>query len=346
MPPLRVAIIGTGRRWKQPGATGFGMAHLHVPGYKASPDCKLVALADIKLDNAKAFQAEHGGDAIYTDYREMLAKEKPDVVSICTWTGLHPEMVIACAEAGVRAIHCEKPMAPTFGEARKMLDACRRSGSQLSFDHQRRFNAPYRKARELLRQGAIGKLLRIETSCSNLFDWGTHWFDMMFFYNEETPAKWVLGQMEPKGGGTAFAVPLESQGISHIKFTNGVHGLMVTGYEAEWGAEHRLIGDEGVIEVGSKTGGSLRVLGKEKAGWQKIETDEGLHVMDAVGRGILDVIDALKNQREPELSAERAFRATELIFATYESSRRRGRVDLPLTIEDSPLIEMLKESAP
>ncbi|NLE43843.1 MAG: gfo/Idh/MocA family oxidoreductase, partial [Chloroflexi bacterium] len=58
---------------------------------------------------------------------------------------------------------------------------------------------------------------------------------------------------------------------------------------------------------------------------------------------ILDVIDALKTGREPELSARRALRATELIFATYESSRSRCRVELPLTIEDSPLLAMLGE---
>jgi pimeloyl-ACP methyl ester carboxylesterase len=56
---------------------------------------------------------------------------------------------------------------------------------------------------------------------------------------------------------------------------------------------------------------------------------------------VLDLIDALKTGREPELSGHRALQATELIFATYESSRRRARVELPLDIEDSPLLSML-----
>jgi hypothetical protein len=67
----------------------------------------------------------------------------------------------------------------------------------------------------------------------------------------------------------------------------------------------------------------------------------GIHDLGAVGLGVVDLIDALKTGREPELSARRALAATELIFATYESSRRRGRVDLPLTIDDSPLLDML-----
>jgi hypothetical protein len=58
---------------------------------------------------------------------------------------------------------------------------------------------------------------------------------------------------------------------------------------------------------------------------------------------VLDLIDALKTGREPELAGRRALQATELIFATYESSRRRGRIDLPLTIEDSPFLSMVEE---
>ena len=67
-----------------------------------------------------------------------------------------------------------------------------------------------------------------------------------------------------------------------------------------------------------------------------------MHGLDKVGLGVLDLVDALKTGREPELAARRALRATELIFATYESSRRRGRIDLPLTIEDSPFLSMVE----
>ncbi len=72
MTTFRVGIIGCGRPWKTQGATGFGMSHQHALGYEASPDTKIVALADINLENAKAFQAVHGGEHIYQDYQEML----------------------------------------------------------------------------------------------------------------------------------------------------------------------------------------------------------------------------------------------------------------------------------
>ena len=338
---FKVGIIGCGRPVRTEGATGFGMSHAHALGYEASPDAEIMALADINMDNARAFQTEHGGERIYTDYREMLAREALDIVSVSTWPHLHAEMVIASAEAGVRAIHCEKPMAPTWGEARRMAQVCAERGVQLTFNHQRRFGAPFRKARELLRSGAIGDLLRLEATCSNLYDWGTHWFDMLFFYNGETPATWVIGQIEPRDGQRIFGVPVEGQGISHFKFENGVHGLLVTGYEAEWGASNRLLGTEGVIEVGPTRDVPLRMWGKGQCAWQEVELEGGLHGSDYVKMAVLDVIDALKTGREPELSARKALQATELIFATYESSRRRGRVDLPLEIDDSPWLSML-----
>jgi predicted dehydrogenase len=332
---LRVGIIGCGRPLHTQGSTGYGMSHSHAKGYEASPDCEIVALADIKLENARVFQEEHGGERVYEDYRKMLERERLDIVSVCTWPHLHAEMVTAAAEAGVRAIHCEKPTAPTYGEAKGMVETCDRRGVQLTFNHQRRFASPFRRARELLRAGAIGKLLRLEASCSNLFDWGTHYFDMLFFYNDEEPAEWVIGQVDWRGGPTHFGVPMEGQGISHIKFRNGVHGLLVTGFEAGWEADNRLMGEEGVIEVqhGSIP---LRVWGKGQAGWQTVEVASDAHSLDLVTCGILDLIDALKSGREPELSGRRALQATELIFATYESSRRRGRVELPLTLEAPP----------
>jgi predicted dehydrogenase len=337
----RVGMIGCGRPRQTEGATGFGMSHYHARGYAASGDAKLVALADISFDNAQAFQALHGGERIYTDYQAMLAEEQLDIVSVSTWPHLHAEMVIAAAEAGVKAIHCEKPMAPTYGEAVRMVETCERNGVQLTFNHQRRFGPPFRKAKELLKTGAIGNLLRLEGTCGNLFDWGTHWFDMLFFYNDETPVEWVIGQIDTRGSHPVFGALVEGQGLSYFQFQNGVHGLLMTGYGST-GLTNRLIGDAGTIEVGHSQEVPLRIWRAGDSGWRPVEVASGMHGMDYVELGVIDLIDALKTGREPEMSARRALRATELIFATYESSRRRGRVELPLTIEDSPLLAMIE----
>lgn len=337
MAQFRVGIIGCGRPWKSPGASGFGMSNFHAYGYTTSPDATIVALADINLDNARAFQAAHGGERIYTDYHEMLAREQLDIVSICTWPHLHAPMVIAAAEAGVKAIHCEKPMAPSYAEALQMVAICQAHGTQLTFNHQRRFGAHFRMARDLLRSGSIGQLQRLEGMCMNLFDWGTHWFDMFGFYNDEAAARWVIGQVDWRDGATIFGITVEGQGISLFSYENGVQGLLITGYGTERKMSNRLVGSDGVIEVSLGTT-SIRVRGKGDADWRDVqvtqETQENLS--EVVGLGVLDLIDALKTGREPELSGRRALRATELAFATYESSRRGGRVELPLEPLKSP----------
>lgn len=343
MAQYRVGIIGCGRPRREAAATGYGMAHAHARGYEASSDVQIVALADISLDNARAFQAEHGGERLYEDYDEMLACEQLDIVSVCTWPHLHAPMVIAAAEAGVKAVHCEKPMAPTYGEAKRMVAACAERGVQLTFDHQRRFGEPFQRAKALLRQGAIGDLTRMEANCANLFDWGTHWFDMLQFFNDETPAEWVMGQVESRGGRRIFGVFVESQGLSLVRYQNEVYGLLVTGDLAGWGPAIRLVGASGSIEIGAERDVPLRIWGRGQDDWAIVPVSEGLHGEDCVKRGVLDLIDALKTGREPELAARKALQATELIFATYESARKRGRVDLPLEIEDSPLLAMLTE---
>ncbi len=339
----KVGIIGCGKPWRSDGATGFGMSHAHAEGYKASPDCVITALADISEENARAFQERHGGDRIYTDYHEMLEKEDLDIVSISTWPHLHAPMVIAAAEAGVKAIHCEKPMAPTYGESVRMVEVCEQHGTQLTFNHQRRFGAPFRAAKRLLKEGAIGDLRRLEGTTGNLYDWGTHWFDMLFYYNDETPAVWVIGQVDLRDSQLVFGAPVEGHGLSQFLFANGVEGLMMTGTGAFGTLTNRLIGTEGMIEVGHSNEVPLRYWGRDTNGWQTVDVPEGLHPAGAVALGVLDLVDALKTGREPALSARQALRATEVIFATYESSRRRARIDLPLDIEDSPIIAMLAE---
>jgi predicted dehydrogenase len=75
----RTAIIGCG---------GRGRAHAH--GLRADARCNVVALADIKPEAAARVNEENGfGATVYTDYRELLEKERPDIVAVCLWTGLH-----------------------------------------------------------------------------------------------------------------------------------------------------------------------------------------------------------------------------------------------------------------
>ncbi|HLK60018.1 MAG TPA: Gfo/Idh/MocA family oxidoreductase [Chthonomonadaceae bacterium] len=330
MTKIKAAIIGCGGRGTE-----------HAVGYAASPDVEIVGLVDPLPATLNKLADKYGVKGRYATHQEMFAEQKPDIVSVCTWTGLHPEHVLDSAAAGVRAIHSEKPIAPTWGEAKKMHAACVKAGVQLTFCHQRRFGAHFIKAKQLANEGAIGKITRLEGYCSNLFDWGTHWFDMLFFYHNETPAEWVMGQIDTAKAHPVYGVPVESTGLSHIRYTDGVNGLLFTGNNVGENCSNRIIGEKGIIETEVHKGPRVRILREGGSGWQAPDLTGIVPPKGDTVLSILDAIDCMQTGRVPTLNSHNAMRATELIFATYESSRQRAMVKLPLEIEDSPLLSML-----
>ncbi|NOZ24119.1 MAG: DUF1080 domain-containing protein [Planctomycetes bacterium] len=327
MDKLRVGLIGCG-----------GRGRTHAVGYQQSDRVQMVACADPSGTARQSMAKDFGIPNTYADYTEMLEKENLDIASMALWTGLHHDAVMACVDAKVRLINAEKPMAETYGDAKKMHEACERAGIMMTFSHQRRFGPTFSKARELLKDGAIGELIRMEGYCSNLFDWGTHWFDMMFFFNDDLPAEWVMGQIDIIEDRTVFGTPIETNGLSYIKWYNGVTGLLVTGDDHGSRCQNRLVGTEGMIEIG----GGLRVFTSKGKGWETPELKPSKLPGADTTLYILESIDCLLSGKESILSSRKALQATELIFATYESARRRARVHLPLDTEDSALLTMLE----
>jgi len=338
-----VGFIGTGKK-QRPSAMGYAMAYQHADAYKTLENCEMVACADIIQENAEAFAHANNIPKVYLNHQEMLDKEELDIVSICVWPYLHAELVIDAAMAGVRAIHCEKPMADTWGDARLMAQECERRDVQLTFDHQRRFGKPFYTARDLLKAGEIGELTRLEGACGDIFEYGTHYVDMFGFYNDEDPAEWVMAQIDCRTEKRVFGLLLEDSGIFYWQYQNGVYAIMATGNVSGMiGADNRLIGTDGIIEVGAPDA-VLRIKRRGSSTWEKIDCgNESLHGPDFIRRAIANLVDALENEIEPETSARKALNATEIIFAGYESSRRRAKVDLPLTITDNPLVDMFEE---
>lgn len=331
MDKLKVGFIGCGGRGRS-----------HAVGYQQSDKVEMVACADPSDEAREKMVEQFGVERTYADYPEMLAEEDLDVVSMALWTGLHYDAITACVGAPnpPRLINAEKPMAPTFGEAKAMHEACEEAGIMLTFSHQRRFGPTFQKAKELLDDGAIGDLTRVEGHCSNLFDWGTHWFDMFLFYNDDLPVEWVMGQIDVRENRTVFDAFVETHGLSYMEWENGVQGLLVTGKD-QHGARcgNFITGTHGMMEI---SGGKLRVL---RAGhdWEEPELEQLELPGGDTTLYILETIDCLLEGRESLLSSRKALQATELIFATYESSRRRERIHLPLEVEDSPLLSMIEE---
>ena len=342
MAECTVALIGTGPNPEE--RQGPPMAYHHARAYGSIDRCELVACADIVPENAEAFADEFAiaGDRVYTDHLRMLDEVEPDLMSVCVPPVAHAELVIDCARSGVGAIHSEKPMALTWKGAREMAEACEEQGTKLTFNHQRRFSTPWRRAKELLDDGEIGALERVEMSAPNLFDWGTHCFDLCGMFVDEADPEWVIGQVDYREERIVYGAHQENQGIATWEYADGTFGLASTGEGSDViGCFHRLVGADGTIEVRVKDGPALRVRSAGDSEWRVVDC-ENTPFYDAVEHAIRDVVRATFEEGESELRAENALRATELIFGTWESSRRRGRVDFPLEIEDNPLESMVE----
>jgi len=106
--------------------------------------------ADPSEGAAWFFAEKYGVPRTYSDPAAMLAEEKPDIISVCTWPQLHAPTTIAAARSGVKAILCEKLLATTWGGAKEMARVGEENGVKLTFNHQRRFLGPFQAARARL----------------------------------------------------------------------------------------------------------------------------------------------------------------------------------------------------
>jgi UDP-N-acetylglucosamine 3-dehydrogenase len=343
MADYRAAVIGAGAPPDDDGP-GYAIGYAHGEGYREHEETSVVAVADLVPENAAAYAEafDIDGDGVYEDYHKMLRAVEPDLVSVCTPPEVHADVVVDCAKAGVPAVHCEKPMATTWGDCRRMARECDRRGVQLTINHQRRFSGQWRVVKEQIDAGTVGDVTRVETAAPDLLDWGTHCFDLCGFYAGDNTAEWILGQVNEAVSDYydgAYDHHTESQALCLWEYTDGVHGIASTGEgTGVFGHDvfHRVVGTGGTIEVGLDVEPRIRRHGD--AEWRDLDFEQRNAHTGAIG----DAVEGIASGREPALSARTALNATELIYGTWESARRRSRVDLPLAIEDNPLEAMIE----
>jgi len=149
--PLRHVIIGV----------GAGVLGMHRPALQLET-VKVAAASDISAERGQP-QAEELGCAFYTDHREMLAEIEADVAVIMTPHPSHAQITIDCLEAGCHVL-VEKPMAVHAAEADAMIEAAARAERLLAVNFQQRFRPEVRAARNLIRQGELGAIQRVDAT--------------------------------------------------------------------------------------------------------------------------------------------------------------------------------------
>lgn len=340
MTMYRAAVIGLGRMGStfddeiDQGGSLF-LPYCHAPAYVASPQTQLVAGADPHAEQGDIFASRWGleRDQVYADYREMLEKEKPDIVSVCTTARLRAQIVADLAAAGVKAIWAEKPIALSLAEADAMLDACRRSGTVMAVNCARRWNPFYSEARRQIEAGELGDILQVTGygQCG-LSHNGSHLIDIVR-YLAGGQVEWVFGEMESD---QAAAGDEDLMGNGYLAFDNGVRGYIrgLPCGAANWDIE--AIGTKGRFRF--IEGGPEAELVKIHPGGRR---GRGLPVrypfplparFPGMGVDIIaDMVAAIEGGAPPRCAGEDALAALEIAIGLRQSHRDGGvRTALPL----------------
>ena len=166
----------------------------------------------------------------------MVASEGLDIVSVATHVEHHAEVVIALAEAGVKAIFCEKGLAPSLGEANAMAEACNRNGAILNMGAQRRYNPGFRKMKEIIDSGELGAVQNlVMTYGAGLFDHGCHVMDLLTYLIGDPHAVWVQGNApvsDTVRDGSVYSDDPGGDGV--ILFENGVTAYLLNSGRYEY----------------------------------------------------------------------------------------------------------------
>lgn len=341
MSDYTVGIVGTGPHPDASDHDGYSMGYRHARSYRTVEGCRVDACADVVSEHAEAFGEEFDlDDRVFTDLEEMLDTAAPDIVSICTPPSTHVDLVETCAtHDGVQAVHCEKPMAPTFEGSRRLVEVCDDADVQLTINLQNRCSDAAAEIKAIIEDDAIGDLERIEIGRQDLLQTGLHHIDLANYVMDDEPVEWVLGQIDyPEEHVWYTNMPAEVQGLGMWEYESGVHAVCSTGagMDAVGAQTNRFVGTEGAMEF--QLGDSYRIKTDGSDGWETVEVGGD----PAQDEAIAVVVDALENDEDPIVSGHRALGATEVVFGVWESSRRRGRVTLPLEIEDNPLEAMIE----
>ncbi len=145
---MRFAVFGTGF-W----------SNFQIPGWLESSEVELAALCDRSLSKAKAVGGKYGVERIYNDPATLLDNEELDFIDIITDVDNHRELCEMAAAKQLDVV-CQKPLAPSLEDAREMIEVCTQQGVQLFVNENFRWQAPLRRVKELIVQGAIGPIFK------------------------------------------------------------------------------------------------------------------------------------------------------------------------------------------
>lgn len=351
MKKLKVGIIGCG-----------GIANgKHMPSLAKIENVEMVAFCDIVKDKAEQAVKDFGTkDAkVYTDYKELLKDKSIDVIHVCTPNKSHGFITVDSLESG-KHVMCEKPMAKTAEDARKMLETAKRTGKKLTIGYQNRYRSDSTYLKRACDNGELGEIYHSkahairrravptwgvflneeEQGGGPLIDIGTHALDLTLWMMNNYKPKMVVGNTFKKlndqtevgnawGDWNPEEFTVEDSAFGYIVMENGAAIFL----ESSWALNTLDTGEAKTTLCGTKAGADMRDglrINYVKYDKQCVENPalsaEGVDFYDGSSMDPADVearlwIDSILNDKEVLVKPEEALVVTEILEAIYESSK-------------------------
>ena len=356
-----------GRTWRA-GIIGAGAIaiHGHIPGYKAVPGVEVVSLCDVNAARVASVAAENGIARTYTDYREMLDKERLDLLSVCSPNAFHADMAVAGLESGANVL-CEKPMALTYADACRMVATSERTGKSLTIGFHNRYRPEMRAGYEVVASGKLGELYYAKASMlrrsgipgygswftnkdlaggGSMMDIGCHILDLALWWIGHPQPLTVSASTYAKFGPKAKG--LGSWGMDHYPagarydvddlatiFVRFEGGATLT-LEASWaghgtdGQRLQVFGTEGGVEYAEGLFGDkpLRFFGEGGASLIQGTINYGTAQGSPYQREIADWLGRIEKGEPAFITATQAAMVVQIVEAAYRSSASGHEVSL------------------
>ncbi len=315
---------------------------------KAIPGATLIAVADPSAEALERAEDELGNLSIFQDYNELLHSAVVDAVVVVTPTNLHLEVVTEAAAAGKHVL-CEKPMAMTADECRRMIEACERAGVKLQIGFMRRFDRGFRYAKEQIEAGAIGEvvlvkslthgpskpqpwMLDIEKSNGPLAEVSSHDIDTLrWFAGSDISEVYAIAGNFRSGFAAQEYPRFYDNVIVASRFSDGKQGLIEGAVYVQYGYDARaeILGTEGVLFVGGLEGQRVQVVSHRHGAVSPVVESWRTLFLDAYLAEDRSFVDCIRNDTVPEVTGYDGLQAVQVVNAGNQSIQEGRPVSIP-----------------
>jgi UDP-N-acetyl-2-amino-2-deoxyglucuronate dehydrogenase len=340
--PLRLAIVGCGRISRN----HFGAIEKHADDIKLSAVCD----ADIRL--LQQHEEQYGVPG-FTHFEDLLRDDKPDLVALCTPSGVHPDQTVLAARYGVHVM-TEKPMATRWKDGLRMVRACDEAGVRLFVVKQNRHNATLQLLKRAITEKRFGRIHMVNLNVfwsrpQEYYDsakWrGTWELDGGAFMNQASHycdlLDWLIGPVErvqAMTGTLGRNIEVEDSGVLNVRWRSGALGSMsvtMLTYPKNLEGSITILGEKGTVRVGGVAVNDIQVWDFEEPrdyDAQIQAANYGTTSVYGFGHPLYykNVIDVMRGEAEPETDGREGLKSLEVLIAAYLSARDGRTVALPL----------------